>query len=62
MRYGIETWILRHLPAILLAGLVPGAACALVLQDVSRLVALAFVVAWMLGLVRFADSYAGPAD
>ena len=78
MRYGLETWILRHMPAIILAGLVPGAMCALVLSDVGRLVALAFVVAWMLALVhvalvcfivaamkgpaRTADSHPGPAD
>jgi hypothetical protein len=78
MRYGIETWILRHMPAIILAGLVPGAFCAMLLADVPRLVALAFIVAWLLGLVhvalvcfivaamkgpaRTADSYAGPVD
>jgi len=78
MRYGTETWILRHMPAIILAGLLPGAFCAIVLADVPRLVALAFIVAWMLALVhvalvcfivaamkgpaRSADSYAGPSD
>jgi len=78
MRYGIETWILRHMPAIVLAGVVPAAASALILSDVGRLVALSFVVAWMLGLLhvalvcfivaamkgpaRTADSCPGPSD
>ena len=51
---GLELLILKAMPSLVLAGLVPGAASALALDGTARLVALGFVVAWLLLLVPVA--------
>jgi hypothetical protein len=51
---GLERLILKALPSLVLGGVVPGAAAALALEDTARLVALGFVVAWLLLLVPVA--------
>jgi hypothetical protein len=51
-RDGLETWFLRHLPNVLLAGVVPGALiCALAPEALTRILSLAFLVGWALACV-----------
>ena len=54
MQPGLETRILRSFPSLILAGIVPGAAVALVLDGPARFAALGFALAWMLLLVPLA--------
>lgn len=51
---GLELLTLKALPSLALAGIVPGALAALALEGPGRLVALGFVVAWVLLLVPVA--------
>ncbi len=51
---GLEMLTLKAMPSLALAGVVPGAIAALALEGDARLVALGFVVAWVLLLVPLA--------
>ncbi len=51
---GLEATLLRALPTLLLAGLVPGSGVALALEGPAQLVALGFIVAWVLLLMPVA--------
>ena len=49
---GLETRFLRHLPEVLLAGVVPGAAIAAATDDgMALILVLAFMLAWVMALV-----------
>ena len=51
---GLESRILRSLPSLILAGLVPSAGVALLLEGPARFAALGCALAWMLLLVPLA--------
>lgn len=51
---GVESVLLRAMPALACAGLVPAAACALAGEGMVPILALAFALAWILGLVPLA--------
>ncbi len=58
---GLEARLLRALPTLALAGLVPGAGVALALEGPAQLVALGFIVAWqLLYMAVGADAVSSP--